>query len=178
MGIKKIEQILQLQTYGMYYDACHQWAKFFEHMGISWDYWPDDDREEFFCTEADFYLPDQDAYFVVDLGRPDRGYVNCKKLTLQTGKMIILGGQQGTFRIFENGEDFSRGESWLCRCAVCQKWFFLNSHKDYTCKVCGAYDGDHHLMQTLGGDEPVFSKMRVPDGCDWLFKKGYDSYRE
>lgn len=172
MDIKKLEKILHLQTYGMYYQACHQWAKFFVHMGISWDYWPDDCRGGFFCKEADFYLPDQDAYVVIDLGRPDRGYVDCRKLTLQTGKMIVLAGQQGAFRIFEDGEDFSGEEAWLCRCVVCQKWFFLNAHGNYTCKVCGAYDGDHHLTQVLDGEGSVFSKTRVPDGCDWLFKKG------
>jgi len=156
MDVKRLEKILQLQTYGMYYHACHQWAKFFEDIDMAWVYCPDSGRGSELDKVADFYLPDQDAYFIVDLGRPDRGYTNCEKLSEKFGKIIVLGGDTGRFRIFEEGENYSPSESWLCRCAACGRYFFLNSDGDYMCKVCGEYDGDHHLQGVRFGDRNSF----------------------
>ncbi|MCC8025657.1 MAG: hypothetical protein LIP16_10205 [Clostridium sp.] len=169
MEIKKIEKILQMKTYGMYYQACHQWAKFLEHIDMAWIYCPDDSRGTELGRVADFHLPDQDAYLIVDLGRPDRGYIDCKKLSKQNGKLIVLGGDQGDFKVFEDGEDYSKVESVLCQCAVCGRYFFMNEPGSYECRVCGKYDGDHHLAQWLDGDSNLFDMM--PAGDNWLFKK-------
>lgn len=160
MNIKKEEQILRLQTYGMYYEACYRWARYFENMQIAWIYWPNDDRGDHFCVEADFYLPDQDAYFIVDLGRPDRGYTDCKALSKRLGKMIVSGGAHGEFGIFEDGEHYSSSDAWLCQCAACGRYFFLNEKGDYICKVCGEYEGDHHLEVVVDGEDGAFDYLK------------------
>lgn len=152
-NIEKFEKILRFQTYGMYYQACHLWAAFFEEMNIAWIYCPDSERGAELDRVADFYLPDQDAYFVVDLGRPDRGYTNCKKLSEKSGKSIISGGNQGNFGMFEEGERYSASDTMLCKCAACGRYFFMNEQGSYACRVCGEYDGDGHLQEVISGDD-------------------------
>lgn len=169
MIIKKIEEILQMQTFGMYYKACYQWAKLFEYIDMAWIYCPESGRSGELDMVADFYLPDQDAYFIVDLGRPGRGYTNCKELSGKLKRLIVLGGPDGRFRVFENGEDYSKVESVLCQCVSCGRYFFMNEPGSYECRVCGKYDGDHHLSRWIDGCENVFAD--VPSDCDWLFKK-------
>lgn len=169
VDIKKIEKILQFETYRMYYNACHQWAKFFEFVNMAWVYCPGSGRVSELDKTADFYLPDQGAYFVVNFGRPGRGFVAYKKLSKQSGRSVILGSGDGTFRIFEGGEAFSDIETVLCQCAACGRWYFMNEPGSYTCRVCGEYDGDHHILQWIDGSGNVFEKM--PVGCEWLFQR-------
>ncbi|UWO87470.1 hypothetical protein NQ487_11345 [Hungatella hathewayi] len=105
---------------------------------------------------ADFYLPDQDAYMLADLGRPGRKYINIQKLANDSGKTIILGGAQGKFSIIEEGKRFSGPDAWLCECAACRRYYFMNSSGGFACRVCGEHDGDHHLQNVMYGDDGLF----------------------
>ena len=156
MNPQKLEKILQLQTYGMYYLTCYLWAKFFEDNNMAWVYCPESGRDGMVDGAADFYLPDQDAYMLADLGRPGRKYINIQKLANDSGKTIILGGAQGKFSILEEGKRGSGPDAWLCECAACRRYYFMNSSGGFACRVCGEHDGDHHLQNVMYGDDGLF----------------------
>lgn len=54
MNPQKLEKILQLQTYGMYYLTCYLWAKFFEDNNMAWVYCPESGRDGMVDEAADF----------------------------------------------------------------------------------------------------------------------------
>ena len=76
MGNMKLKKTERLQDYEKYYQSCYHWAKFFDSIDMAWVYCPDSGRESELDKAMDFYLPDQGAYFVVDLVRPGRCDVN------------------------------------------------------------------------------------------------------
>lgn len=152
------EKFIKIQEQMEHAKACYLWAEFFESKNIAWVYCPASRRDSELDRESDFYLPDQNAYFIVDLVKPGRKRIDCKRLSKHFNRLIVLGGAKGEFRIFEDGEAYAASESWLCQCAACERYFFLNSIGFYACKVCGEYDGDHHLRQIITGAEAWCSR--------------------
>lgn len=158
--VKAIEMLFRFENYKRYYQACYSWVAVFEKYGIAWIYCPESSRGGQLDLVADFYLPDQGAYLIVDSKRPERGCINCVELSERFKKLIVLAGIDGRFRIFENGEAYAPSESWLCKCAACRRHFFLNAQGSYVCKICGEYDGDHHISLMDDGYQGCFCIRR------------------
>nr|DAM25578.1 MAG TPA: hypothetical protein [Caudoviricetes sp.] len=97
--------LLRFENYRQYYQMCSLWASVFESRNIEWIYCPESDKENGIWQGADFYFPEQDTYFVVDQRRPGggKGRIGCRSMSKKTGKMIVMGNSQGSFKIFEGG---------------------------------------------------------------------------
>ncbi|MEQ2680210.1 hypothetical protein AAAU98_26185 [Enterocloster citroniae] len=160
MGNMKLKKTERLQDYEKYYQSCYHWAKFFDSIDMAWVYCPDSGRESELDKAMDFYLPDQGAYFVVDLVRPGRCDVNYNEISGNLKILIVRGGTDGGFCIFEDGQDYSASESSISQCVACGRYFFFNEQGSYACKVCGEYDGDHHLTNVIYGDRDSFESWK------------------
>lgn len=159
MGNEKLGKAERLQDYEKYYRSCYRWAKFFDLIDMAWVYCPDSDREGELDKVTDFYLPDQDSYFNVGTWRPGRGRVDYGKLSDKCEKLIVIGYDQGGFHVFEHGHHYPPSDSLMCRCTECGRFYFLNAPGTYVCRVCGAYDGDHHLARMIFGNECLFEMI-------------------
>lgn len=154
----KLEMLLRFENYRQYYHMCSLWASAFESRNMGWIYCPESDKENGIWRGADFYFPEQDTYFVVDQRRPGggKGRIGCRSMSKKTGKTIVMGNSQGSFKIFEGGFLFQEHEAWLCQCKTCGQYFFTNIQGDYSCKICGRHDGKHHLKQIIFGSDSLF----------------------
>lgn len=154
----KLEVLLRFENYRRYYQTCSLWASAFVGRGMEWIYCPESDNGNWIWKGADFYLPDLDMYFVVDLRRPGggKGRIGCRSMSKKTGKTIVMGDDQGRFKIFKDGFLFQGYEAWLCQCKACGQYFFTDIEGDYSCKICGRHDGKHHLKQIIFGHDSLF----------------------
>lgn len=54
--------------------------------------------------------------------------------------LILVGDVNGNITIAGLDE-----EAPLVKCRDCQNYFFIGESRSFECRICGAYDGDHHL---------------------------------
>ncbi len=56
--------------------------------------------------------------------------------------MVIIGNELGELRIPGEDDDVK-----LQKCSECNMYSFISVSRSYTCRNCGAYDGDHHIKE-------------------------------
>lgn len=144
-----------------YYESLIKWSELFDILGIQYIYSYKMEKG------SDFYLPEQKSFFVVlnDYYPSSSGVIpgitnnNPRKIDvdrLSRYTTVIAGEPDGRFKIYGKCE---HDDSWLSMCKDCGKRFFLDSNGSFECRVCGAYDGDHHLDNTFYGNERLFEVL-------------------
>lgn len=132
-----------------------RWAVFFDSLNIPWLY-----EEEGLSIDnewylPDFYLPDCKQFFEVKGIMSDKDESKIKAL-ISKGYSVTIGYDNGRFQACDYGEDGFElseiGDSWLCQCVYCKKYWFLGSILSYECQCCGIYDGDSGFIPIMDGD--------------------------
>lgn len=128
-------------------------ARWFDSLNIVWSY----EQEGYKLSNGlsylpDFYLPEQKAYF------------ECKGVMLpeDEAKIIALGKESNLdvimgSHIYDNKPLLSVYDSYngyfcdktsdvvVARCLHCKKVWMMAEWGDWTCRICGAYDGNGHF---------------------------------
>lgn len=140
---------------GRYYQQLARWASAFNQLGIQWQYtgssW---DR---IPGPADFYLPKLKTHFRAFWESVDEATLEMYEHFPHT---TVLGYSNGQFQVIDAGESYSLEESCIARCKKCREFFFFNCCGDFTCRRCGEYDGDHHLINFTDGYDGVSKLIR------------------
>ena len=142
-----------LEGKSLYYIALKNWANFFDQIGMEWIYLP-----EFMGgdqSQAEFFLPEQGIYFKISTSKSEETMFN-RYFFQKNCIPVVWGSAYGSFSIVEDGEEFKEEETWLSKCSSCGHYFFLNSYGSYVCRICGDYDGDHHLAESHTGEKSIF----------------------
>ena len=148
-NIKPIETIYNGYRFRSRLEA--RWAVFFDALGIPYEYEP-----EGLCINGinylpDFYLPDCKQFFEVKgiMSDEDEEKINA---LISAGYSVTVGYNNGEFIACDNWSyaednhlDFKQttGESYLCQCYHCGKYWFMGDVGLYTCQCCGTHDGDN-----------------------------------
>ena len=171
------------------------YARAFDVIGLAWEY---EDRGRYFGDQfylADFLLP-RSGQFVEVKGvfEPD----DCRKIHALlkhlpprrwTGDALsapdvpliacVPGGKFYGFARSAGRVDIAAPDGLLAfsrhtiavalmRCGRCNGWWFCDDAMSWACQCCGAYDGDHHLADTLFSPLPGFpdlSELRDRSGA-------------
>lgn len=138
-----------------------KWVNVFERLNIPWKL-----PVGISNITADLFLPNQECYIKII---PDElindSYMICmlNELIKKSNVPTIMAYADGTFRIVDRNQGdeiggiYDKEETWLSQCEFCGEYFFLQSHGSFECKICGAYEGDHHLGDTHEGDTSLFN---------------------
>lgn len=136
------------------------WFRFFEKSSISCEYIKNDKIYTLpIRKEINFLLTDQDAFFIImEKESMSNSVGQLIELCNKYKKKIVIGFSGGTFRIIERevgwGIDcFSFSDSVLFKCLECGNYWFGNNPGTWNCKICGAYDGDHHIGEMIFGND-------------------------
>jgi len=161
--IKPIETIYNGYRFRSRLEA--RWAVFFDALGVPYEYEP-----EGLCINGinylpDFYLPDCKQFFEVKgiMSDEDKEKINA---LINAGYSVTVGYNNGEFIACDYWEDVwdpsqymedhktffeqTEGESLLCRCPHCGKYWFMGSMGIWTCQCCGTYCGKD-FDRVLGG---------------------------
>lgn len=129
-----------------------RYAKLFDLHKIKWGYEVEGYEYGNIRYLPDFYFPEMNSLFEVKgpnipgIEKP----TNLRKL-IESGivadvdwwnpkVLIIVGDSLGNITLAGSDE-----KAALVKCCECQKYFFLAIPRSYECRICGTYDGDHHL---------------------------------
>lgn len=157
-----------------------RYAKLFDIFGIAWIYEP----EGYHLSNGmyylpDFYLPESHQFFEVKgiMGKIDMDKI--ENLAYESGKSVVIGLPDGKVEIYDfcdfhmpdgsidrTYEHYSSGDTCLCRCRECHKWWFMNSVMGWECRCCGEYDGDHHIEDWLSDSDlqQMFQEVQIKVG--------------
>lgn len=127
-----------------------KWAAFFDIVAWQWDYEP---------LDLDGYVPDFTLSFPYGriavevkpcawdgtLGDAEMIQPARSKLLSWNGEALMLGAfvhdRLGEIR----SPFYGWGEAFGFRCLECGRYSFAIDHGDWTCRVSGCYDGNHHI---------------------------------
>lgn len=154
--IKAIETVYNGYRFRSRLEA--RWAVFFDSLGIKYQYEPEGfDLGDGIFYLPDFYLPESKTFFEAKgvLSEIDKNKI--ERFIANSRKPIVIGYEGFEFEACDywgdgNYEITSKSESYLCKCLKCNKWFFMGVCGSFTCRCCGAYDGDGHFVSVLNGD--------------------------
>ena len=104
------------------------------------------------------YLDEPGAFLVICTSEDDISL--CEEVLKGVDETVIFGLPEGKFLIMEDGEMYSYDESWLIQCSGCRKYSFMNNCGSYECRICGEYDGDHHIMRAYNGLDKLFKEVK------------------
>lgn len=143
-----------------------RWAVFFNALKMKYIYEPEGFRfSDGTMYLPDFFLPETKTFFEVKgiLDELDLHKVNL--LALESRKPVVIGKSDFHFQCTDAwAEDLfeitGESDSWLAKCHVCGKPYFLGSNGSYYCRSCGAYDGDGHFSVLLDGDGDPWRTIR------------------
>lgn len=126
-----------------------RWAVFFDSLKIPYLYEPEGFSIHGIRYLPDFYLLDSKQFFEVKGQMSDRDMEKIKAV-INEGYSVVIGYDNGEFTACncwgENSYTLSEtGESWLCKCRKCGKYWFMGYEGAYHCECCGEYDGDKHF---------------------------------
>lgn len=133
-------------------------AQALDNVGIAWEYEPDGYKlSNGLWYRPDFWLPDA------------RQFVECKGVMSSTDSAKIVGLVEDTghpvlalsydnamlvMRAYDASDAgiaaYQGDDIALTWCASCGKPWFISWSDTYECRNCGAYDGDHHMVGTVG----------------------------
>lgn len=131
-----------------------RWAVFFDSLKIKWIYEPEGINIDGVCYLPDFYLPESKQFFEVKGILTDVDMIKVSSL-INAGYSVTIGYDDGKFIACDLWGEDDKGKgiydlctcdtSFLCKCKVCGKHWFMGSAGHYKCQCCGSYDGDHHF---------------------------------
>ena len=139
-----------------------RYAKLLDSYNIKWAYEVEGYEYNNIRYLPDFYLPDTNILLEVKgpsipgIEKP----TNLRKL-IESGinadldwwnpeVLILVGDAMGEVTIAGSSE-----RAPLSKCRKCKKYFFLGESHSFQCRLCGEYDGDHHL-------EAWISPLKLP----------------
>ena len=133
-----------------------RYAKLLDSYKIKWAYEVQGYEFDGIRYLPDFYLPDMNVLLEVKGPRipgiekptnlrkhiksgiiPDVDWWNPEVL-------ILLGDVNGNISLAGSTE-----EAPLVKCRNCKKYFFIGVSRSFECRICGEYDGDHHLEEWI-----------------------------
>lgn len=133
-----------------------RYAKKFDFYGIVWAYEVEGYEYDGIRYLPDFYLPAMNILLEVKgpnipgIEKPanlrkfiESGIV--AKVDWWNPEVLILVGD-ATGHVTLAGADETAP---LVKCRVCHSHFFLDESRSFKCRLCGAYDGDHHLEEWI-----------------------------
>lgn len=133
-----------------------RWAVFFDSLGIPWVYEPEGINVDGVNYLPDFYLPDCKQFFEVKGLMTDID-MNKVQALISAGYSVTIGYDDGKFVACDRWEDKEKafyslcegGQSSLCKCRECGKYWFMGTTGMWECQCCGHYDGDHGFNQVM-----------------------------
>lgn len=145
-----------------------RWAVFFDSAGIQYNYEP----EGFELSDGtkylpDFYLPESDTFFEVKGIMSDYDEHKIKMFISESEKALVIGYENMEFQACDEwwGGGYtiaSKEESELANCLECGHLYFMGINGNYTCRCCGAYDGDGRFIERLSGSKEYRSEKIWP----------------
>ena len=129
-----------------------RYASAFDNLAIKWAYEVQAYKYNNINYLPDFYLPEMNVLFEVKgpnipgIEKPTRLMEIIESGTLPGGDwwnpavLVVIGDANGRLTIPGSEE-----RAILSKCAECQKSFFFAKERSFECRICGEYDGDHHL---------------------------------
>lgn len=133
-----------------------RYAKMLDTYAIKWAYEVEGYEYNGIRYLPDFYLPETNVLLEIKgpkipgIEKP----ANLRKL-IESGVvtdidwwnpevLILVGDATGYVTLAGSDE-----EAPLARCRDCHKYFFISVSRSFQCRICGAYDGDHHLEEWI-----------------------------
>lgn len=158
MNVKPIQTIYNGYRFRSRAEA--RWAVFFDTCKIKYMYEPEglvlSDGTRYL---PDFYLPESKTYFEVKGLMNEVDMHKIEQLQEDLSVPVVIGYSDMTFQASSN---FScevpifritcKGNSMFCKCAKCNKFFFIGDEGAWSCINCGYYDGDAGFDYICNGD--------------------------
>ena len=133
-----------------------------DEMGVHWYYEPQGFKmKDGICYLPDFYLPDQKIWIEGKglMADTDIHTVNCfvqenenkepLLIVFPDGKIEIMGAYLKYKDLDEDKINYKLAQDsgegfYIAKCLKCGRFYVQNEEEDYTCLMCGAYEGDHY----------------------------------
>ena len=134
-----------------------QWAVFFDTLGIKWYYEPEGYRlSDGTMYLPDFYLPQMDTFFEVKGVMNDKDMHKIEQFIKDANKPVAIGYPNMEFQACADwwGGSYTledKDHSALAKCLICGGMWYMGISGSYTCRCCGAYDGDSHFVTMANG---------------------------
>ena len=139
-----------------------QWAKLLDHFQIKWDYEPVGYRfSDGTMYLPDFWLPESRTWLEVKGVMDQTDMHKVEMLLRESGRPVVIGYSMGQFRACDMWPDAvhnaeyelaSMEDSVLIQCTVCGSWSFIGVDGGWSCRCCGAYDGNGHIGWRINND--------------------------
>ena len=156
-------------------------AQALDNIGIPYQYEPDGYKlSNGMWYRPDFWLPGANQYIECKGVMDAIDSAKIVGLVEDTNKSVLVVSYDNAMlvkRFFDNPNDpvvtYDSG-ILLCECTVCHGLYFLATEDIYTCTSCGAYDGDHYVMevadiesgqglfaygQKVASDKPIYKEI-------------------
>ena len=132
-----------------------RWMKLLDKAGVQYAY----ESEGFQLSDGtkylpDFYLPRQDCFFEVKGVMDDKDLHKIRQLAIDSGKEVFVGYPDFSMELYSvNGEREledtgplpaePESDIFICECKQCWGVYLKSKVGDWTCPICGYYDGDN-----------------------------------
>jgi len=141
-----------------------RYAKCLDGYGVRWSYEVQGYEYQGVKYLPDFYLPDMNV--LLEIKGPSIPGIekpaNIREMA-ESGAgprvawwnpevLVLVGDATGLVTVAGTDE-----RAPLCKCRECERHFFLAETRAFDCRICKAYDGDHHL-------ESWTSPLMLPQG--------------
>ena len=129
-----------------------RYAKLLDSYKIEWAYEVEGYEYNGIWYLPDFYLPEMNVLLEVKgpsipgIEKPTnlRKYIESGIIPdvdwWNPEVLILVGDVNGNITLAGSDE-----EAPLVKCRDCHKYFFIAESRSFECRICGTYDGDHHL---------------------------------